>query len=436
MEYNQYSPNMYQKKVGGRIKTGILLVAVGTLGSAIPTIGSIISILILVGVILIFVGAKDLSEYYRKFSLISLLLLLVMISLEFLAIYYIYSMIFGLSNVTSVPYSKLINSTDPFIFIMVIAYVLLGGALILLSYPIWPKRARIITWIAYIASSSIFIAEAYVQMSTLNTMYYQTLTLDNVGVYTSALNGIDAGAAIFMFIWSSIFFITYIYSRKRFPSKPPQYIQYQGAPQNTSKQVRQAGEIQQQEDISETKSDEISSNTLSLQQNKNVQQDQSSSEQEVFLFSHPGAMLLKIDDKVVSRPPYSGTIYITNRNFIFLSKGKGGSTALMMGVVVAGIIQKGISKVDIQEINKYLNSNGSFIISLSNISSISANVSMMLKGSFIRISTKVPVNPYGTKISGYNVEFTFLPKGYIGAAILKKEEAEYINTIIANMVGK
>ncbi|PMP74736.1 MAG: hypothetical protein C0180_03405 [Aciduliprofundum sp.] len=436
MEYKQYPPNMYQKKVGGRIKTGILLVAVGLLGGAIPTIGSIITVLILVGVILIFSGARDLSESYRRFSLISLLILFLMISLEFIAIYYIYSMIFGLSNVTSVPYSKLINSTDPFIFIMTIAYVLLGGSLILLSYPIWPKRTRIITWIVYIVSSSIFIIEAYFQISTLNTMYYQTLTLNNVGVYTSALNGIDAGAAIFMLIWASIFFLTYIYSRKMFPNIPPQYIQYQVAPQNTSEQVKQTGEIQQKEGILGTKSDENPSNTLSDQQNQNVQQAQSSSEQEVFLFSHPGAILLKIDDKVVSRPQYSGTIYITNRNFIFISKGKGGTASLMLGSAVGGIIQKGLSKVDIQEINRYLNSNGSFIISLSNISSISANVSLMLKGSFIKISTKVPVNPYGTKISGYNVEFTFLPKGYIGAAILKKEEAEYIKTTIANMVGK
>ncbi|MGC8565262.1 MAG: YncE family protein [Thermoplasmata archaeon] len=170
---------------------------------------------------------------------------------------------------------------------------------------------------------------------------------------------------------------------------------------------------------------------------QNGHQNQPISEQEALLFGHPGAILLKIDNKLVSRPQYSGTIYITNKNFIFLSRGKGGSMALLFGgVATAGLIQKSLSIVDIQEINKYLNSNGSFIVSLSNISSISANVSSMLKGSFIKISTKVPVNPYGTKISGYNVEFTFLPKGYIGAAILKKEEADYINTTIAQMVGK
>jgi len=170
---------------------------------------------------------------------------------------------------------------------------------------------------------------------------------------------------------------------------------------------------------------------------QNVQQNQSMPEQELLLFSHPGAILLKIDNKLVNRPQYSGTIYITNKNFIFLSKGKSGSAALLVfGPATAGLIQKSLSNVDIQDINKYLNSNGSFMVSLSNISSISANVASMLKGSYIKISTKVPVNPYGTNISGYNVEFTFLPKGYIGAAILKKEEAEYINTTIAKMVGK
>ncbi|MDP8012337.1 MAG: hypothetical protein RAK23_05930, partial [Thermoplasmata archaeon] len=170
---------------------------------------------------------------------------------------------------------------------------------------------------------------------------------------------------------------------------------------------------------------------------QNVQQNQSMPEQELLLFSHPGAILLKIDNKLVNRPQYSGTIYITNKNFIFLSKGKSGSAALLVfGPATAGLIQKSLSNVDIRDINKYLNSNGSFMVSLSNISSISANVASMLKGSYIKISTKVPVNPYGTNISGYNVEFTFLPKGYIGAAILKKEEAGYINTTIAKMVGK
>jgi len=170
---------------------------------------------------------------------------------------------------------------------------------------------------------------------------------------------------------------------------------------------------------------------------QNIQPNQLFSGQETFLFYHPGAMLLKIDGKVVSRPPFSGTIYITDRNFLFLSKGKSGSAALLVfGAATAGVVQKGLSDVDIQEINKYLSSNGSFIVSLSNISNISARASSMLKGSFIKISTKVPVNPNGTNVSGYNVEFTFLPKGYIGAAILKKEEAEYINNTVARLVGK
>jgi len=159
--------------------------------------------------------------------------------------------------------------------------------------------------------------------------------------------------------------------------------------------------------------------------------------QEKILFYHPGAMLLKIDGKVVSRPPFSGTIHITDRNFLFLSKGKSGSAALLVfGAATGGVVQKGLSDVDIQEINKYLSSLGSFIVSLSNISNISAHQSLMLKGSFIKISTKVPVTPHGTSVSGYNVEFTFLPPGYIGAAILKKEEAEYLNTTIAGLVGK
>jgi len=175
--------------------------------------------------------------------------------------------------------------------------------------------------------------------------------------------------------------------------------------------------------------------------NQNVQENQSSG-QEVVLFVHPGAMLINVDGKLVSRPVYSGTIYITNKNFIFLSKGKGGTAGLMVsslmigGSAIAGAIQKSLSNVDIQEINKYLTNNGSFMISLSNISSISARESSVTKVGFIKISTKVPVNPYGTNISGYNVELNFVGKGYIGGAILKKEEADYINTTIAQMVGK
>ncbi|MGC8497134.1 MAG: YncE family protein [Thermoplasmata archaeon] len=231
------------------------------------------------------------------------------------------------------------------------------------------------------------------------------------------------------------------------PPSPPQQ-QYPGAypqapapptpPNYPSRQQQYPSEIKPQQNIPATTYTENAVLQKPGQQYpyQNVQQNQSFSGQEVLLFNHPGAMLLKIDDKVVSRPPYSGTIYISNKNFIFLSKGKSGSAALMLGAATGGIVQKSLSNVDLQEINKYLNSNGSFIVSVSNISSISAGTSSMLKGSFIKISAKVPVNPYGTNVAGYNVEFTFLPKGYIGAAILKKEEAEYINTTIAQMVGK
>jgi len=173
--------------------------------------------------------------------------------------------------------------------------------------------------------------------------------------------------------------------------------------------------------------------------------------QEKILFYHPGAMFLKLDGNAFKKPHYEGTIYITERNFMFFTRMKGGKSNTPKGAVAKDILlslalpvvapspkiaRKGRSNVKVEEINEYLNSDGSFIINLSNISSISAGAATMLKPSFIKISTKVPVTPHGTSVSGYNAEFSFLPPGYIGAAYLKKEEAEYLNTTIAGLVGK
>ncbi len=231
MNYNMQQPMGKIRKKGSQIKNGLLLVAIGLLGGAIPTLGSVLTILILVGMIVIFIGSRDLSNSYRKFSSMALVFIIVMIVLEIIGLTKLLSLMSTLTNSTSLPYSTVINSTDPYLFFVSIAYVFLGASLILISYPIIPKNLKILVWIIYAITYAIFISEAYIQMTNLNKMYYQMVNSNNISVYTSFSTGIDAGAALFNLIWAIMFFITYSYSRKIFPNVPQYGMQYQNIPQ-------------------------------------------------------------------------------------------------------------------------------------------------------------------------------------------------------------
>ena len=231
MNYNMQQPMGKVRKKGSQIKNGLLLMAIGLLAGAIPTLGSVLTILILVGMISVFLGSRDLSNSYRRFSSIALVLIIIMIILEIVALSKVLSLIFTITNSASLPYSAIINATDPFLFLVSIAYAFLGASLILISYPILPKSVRILAWIMYALTYAIFISEAYTQMTNLNKMYYQIVTINNISVYSSFSTGIDIGAALFNLLWAIMFFITYSYARKIFPNTVQYGTQYQGAPQ-------------------------------------------------------------------------------------------------------------------------------------------------------------------------------------------------------------
>lgn len=183
------------------------------------------------------------------------------------------------------------------------------------------------------------------------------------------------------------------------------------------------------------------------QQNQNVQPQspqvqgmQGIGQGEMILLNLPGASLTTVDSRKISTIPYSGSIVITDKHFIFASKGKKATaiTGALAGGIFGGMVSKEMTKVDLSNIQQELTEPGSFILDLSNISSIIAKQSGLSRFSNgkVNITSKVPVSPNGLGITGYAIEFSFMPKGYPGGTDLKKNMADYINTTIAKMVGK
>ncbi|MGC8565889.1 MAG: hypothetical protein ACP5LV_05700 [Thermoplasmata archaeon] len=161
---------------------------------------------------------------------------------------------------------------------------------------------------------------------------------------------------------------------------------------------------------------------------------------EMMLLNLPGASLTTIDGRKISTIPYSGSIVITDKHFIFASKGKKATaiTGALAGGIFAGMVSKEMTRVDLSNIQQELTEPGSFILDLSNIGSIIAKPSGLSRFSNgkLNITSKVPVSPNGLGVTGYAIEFSFMPKGYPGGTDLKKNIADYINTTIAQMVGK
>lgn len=236
MNYNYPPYPQVNLKKGNKIKTGLIITAIGLLGGSVPTLGSFLTLLILIGAIIIFTGARDFSNTYKKFATISLILILIMIIIEIYASIKMITSMTALSSGLTIPYSFIIKIIDPFIFFVSISYILLGASLLLLSYPIYMKNLRIIPWVIYALSFLIFMFEAYTQMVALNKMFYQNLTVYNVSVFTNASNGLDEGAGIFMLLWAIVMFIAYFYSRKRFPKIVQPFGMYQPQPNQQSNQ--------------------------------------------------------------------------------------------------------------------------------------------------------------------------------------------------------
>jgi len=156
---------------------------------------------------------------------------------------------------------------------------------------------------------------------------------------------------------------------------------------------------------------------------------------ETILFVHAGAVLASIDGKRVSIPPHSGTVMITDKRFIFLSRGKGGvvATSLLGGGLTYGLISRATTKVDLEEINDFLRRPGSFSLELRKIKSINAEPSGMLHTGKLQVDFDELVSPNETNVSGAFVLFAFMGRGSPGGTILKKEEASYLNNNL-NMI--
>ncbi|MGC8692475.1 MAG: zinc-ribbon domain-containing protein [Thermoplasmata archaeon] len=229
MAYNQMNQNIVQKNLTPKeksIKNGMIFIAIGLIASAIPVIGTILTILILIGFLSVIIGYRKYSPLLKRISTFALFLFLLTIVFEIIAVIYDFSFILGLNNATSVSYAKIISFFDPFIFFVVLSYIFLGASLFIILYPAFPGKRSFVLWIIFLITFLIIALEGYAQMSTLNTMYYQNLNLNNVSVFKSVANNIEGSTALFNILWAIMFFIGYAYVRKKFFAPNYGNIQY------------------------------------------------------------------------------------------------------------------------------------------------------------------------------------------------------------------
>ncbi len=216
MSYNTMNQNVKQKPKEKMIKNGILLIAIGLIFSAIPYLGTVLTIIIFVGFIYILIGYRNYSPVYAKIAKYAFVLFLVTIVLEIIGASYDLSLLFGLNNVSSISYAKIISFFDPFIFFVVLSYIFMGASMFMVLYPVFPKKSSILLWIIFLITFIIILSEGYEQMSTLNTMYYQNLTLNNVGVLNSVVGNIEGSVALFNILWAIMFFLGYVFAKRKF----------------------------------------------------------------------------------------------------------------------------------------------------------------------------------------------------------------------------
>ena len=437
-------PYSYGDQTAGRRKsrsrTGILIMAIGLVLSAIPTVGDYLGILVLIGLIITVAGASEISRMHRRMSIVSLVIFIVAFGVELVGVLRYSTLISIILSGTSLSYSPIVKYTDTFLFLMSLAYVMINASLILAVYSVFARRKRIILWAFYVIAFLVFTLGIYSSMNTLNGLYYQTVTLSNIGVLSSVANDLEGFGALFFILWAIAYFLAFFDLRKTpalHAPGPGPVTAGQGFPdlRNVQRDFRQPQPPPGQE----------TGNGFSKQTEQSgpwppppvPPASNLSGGSEMILFIHPGAALATIDRKRVSIPPFSGSVAITDRRFIFLSKGKGATlaTGLLGGTLTYGVISRATTSVDVSEINEALGNTGSLSVDLRSIRKINASPSTVLHPGRIEVEVADEVRPNGTDVSGNHILFAFMARGSPRGTILKEEEAQYLNNKISEIIG-
>lgn len=249
----------YPKHQGGRdpshiLKTGLLMIVVGLFIAVVPGLGAYLSILILIGIIFAFLGSKVLGKKYRRNYAIAILLIIVMSILELYGLADVMTLMSSLYGATSANYSEIIKAIDPFIFFVAIAYVLLAGSLTIIAYPFMKNINKAFLWIFYFLTVIIVLVDFYFQMNQLNQLYYQSVTLNNVGQFTTISNYIYYGGSAFYFLWGIVMAVAYANSRKMLqpPIPSPGYQNYFYPTETRSSQSQEDNNINNQNNLART----------------------------------------------------------------------------------------------------------------------------------------------------------------------------------------
>ncbi|MCW6158072.1 MAG: hypothetical protein LVQ63_01105 [Thermoplasmatales archaeon] len=447
-------PYPYGGYPGGRKKsrtrTGILLIAIGLILTAIPSVGDFLSLLILVGLVILVLGSSEISKLHRRMSIISMILFIVATGVGLTSVLRYNSLIAIISSATSISYSTIVKYTDPFLFFISFVYVIIDASLFLAVYSVFPRKGRIVLWVFYIISFLVVSLGIYSSMNTLNGLYYQPVTFSNLGVFSSVAHNLDGFVALFLILWAIAYFLTFFGLRKTlaFPAPNVSPAASVGMPP-----VFQGTQPDLQQPPTSSFQPRTGSEFLSRSEQQNFSNSQggqpgvwsspavppvsdSGGGNETILFIHPGANLATIDRKRVSIPPHSGSVVITDRRFMFLSRGRGGTaaTALLGGPLTWGLLSKTTTKVDESEINDTLRNPGSFSVELRSIRKINAFPSTFWRPGKIEIDVADQVRPNGTDASGSLVLFGFMGRGSPGGTTLKHEEVSYLNNNVNTII--
>ncbi|MGC8645599.1 MAG: hypothetical protein ACP5UO_04965 [Thermoplasmata archaeon] len=431
----------------GRTGIGVLLIAIGLILGVIPTVGDFLSFLILVGLVLVVLGSSEISKLHRRMSTISLVIFIAALGLMLASVLRYYTLLSIIASGTSLTYSIIVKYTDPFLFFISLAYVIMDASLFLAIYNVFSKKRRIVLWAFYVVTFLVVSLGIYSSMSTLNRLYYQPVTLSNVGVFTSVASSLDGVVALFLILWAIAYFLAYFDIRKA--SRPPlPGINIPGSAMGNAP-TQNAGYDFQQSPVApiQPEGSRQTGETWSQQgpQVPSVNQpgtppspspSSTAGQEETILFTHAGAVLTSIDGKRVSIPPHSGSLIITDRRFMFLSKGRGGVavTGLLGGSLTYGLLSRATTKVDLDEINDVLRNPGSFWAELGRIREVSASPSTVWHTGKLSIDFYDQVNPNETNAFGNRVLFTFMGRGSPGGTILKKEEVNYLNNNLNTII--
>lgn len=437
-----------------RTRTGILLMAIGLILAAIPAVGDFLSLLIIIGLVILVLGSSEISTLHRRMSIISMILLIAAMVLELISVLRYNSLIAIALSSTSLSYSTIVKYTDPFLFLMSLAYVIIDASLFMAVYSVFPKKERIVPWVFYIIAFLVVPLGFYSSMNTLNGLYYQPVTLSNIGVFTTFAHNLLGFAALFFILWAIAYFVAFFGLRKTLATPA---LNVGPAASVGTPRVFQGTQPDFQQPPASSFQPKAGSELLSRNEWQNFSNSpggepgvrssptappasDAGGGDETILFIHPGANLATIDGKRVSIPPHSGSVVITDRRFMFLSRGRKATTAtaLLGGTLTYGLLSRATTKVDANEINDMLRNPGSFSVELRSIRKINASPSTFWRTGKIEIDVADRVEPNGTGVSGTVVLFGFMGRGSPGGTILRPEEVNYlnnnINTVIRSLI--